>query len=60
MVLEIKISNFRSIRDEVILDLRAGNISTVKSKKLSSNLFQFNEIDVLKLLLYMVQMLLEK
>ncbi|MCB0803639.1 MAG: AAA family ATPase [Flavobacteriales bacterium] len=48
MVLEIKISNFRSIRDEVILDLRAGNISTVKSKKLSSNLFQFNEIDVLK------------
>lgn len=48
MVLEIKISNFRSIRDEVILDLRAGNISTSKSKALSANIFKFGDLEVLK------------
>lgn len=31
MVLEILVSNFFSINDEVILDLRAGNINAAKS-----------------------------
>ena len=48
MVLEIKISNFRSIRDEAVLDLRAGNISTPKSKALHANLFKFGDVEVLK------------
>ena len=48
MVLEIKISNFRSIRDEAVLDLRAGKISTPKSKALHANLFKFGDVEVLK------------
>lgn len=48
MVLEIRLSNFFSINDEVVLDLRAGNIKTAKSKLLSSNIFKYNHIEVLK------------
>lgn len=48
MVLEIKLSNFFSIRDEVILDLRAGNINTEKSRDLIDNIFQHEDIEVLK------------
>jgi len=48
MVLEIRISNFFSIKDEIVLDLRAGHIKTQKAKVLSKNLFNFDKIDVLK------------
>lgn len=50
MVLEIRLSNFFSINDEVILDLRAGNIKTAKSKSLSDNVFNYDDIEVLKTL----------
>ncbi|MDP2687032.1 MAG: ATP-binding protein [Aequorivita sp.] len=50
MVLEIRLSNFFSISDEVILDLRAGNINTAKSKSLSDNVFKYDDIEVLKTL----------
>ena len=48
MVLEIKLSNFYSISEEVVLDLRAGNINTEKSRSLNDNLFEFDDIKVLK------------
>jgi AAA15 family ATPase/GTPase len=48
MVLEIKLNNFFSINEEVILDLRAGNIKTQKSKSLTDNIFKYKEDDVLK------------
>lgn len=48
MVLEIRFSNFFSINEEVILDLRAGNLNSAKTKALSENIFQFDDIDVLK------------
>lgn len=48
MVLEIKLSNFFSIRDEVVLDLRAGHINTKKSRLLRDNIFHFDGIEVLK------------
>ena len=48
MVLEIRLSNFFSINEEVILDLRAGNINTEKSKSLSNNIFKYDDIEVLK------------
>ncbi|MEO1627600.1 MAG: ATP-binding protein [Bacteroidota bacterium] len=48
MVLEIKLSNFFSIGEEVILDLRAGKINTAKSRLLSDNIFQFKDTEVLK------------
>lgn len=48
MVLEIKLSNFFSINEEVILDLRAGNIKTAKARELSNNIFKYADNDVLK------------
>jgi len=48
MILEIGFSNFFSIDEEVILDLRAGNINNTKSKALSDNIFKYDDIDVLK------------
>lgn len=48
MVLEIKLNNFFSINEEVILDLRAGNIKTQKSKSLQNNVFEYKENQVLK------------
>ena len=48
MILEIRLSNFFSIKDEVILNLRAGNINTQKSKQLGDNITHFNEEKVLK------------
>jgi hypothetical protein len=50
MVLEIRLSNFFSINEEVILDLRTGNINTAKSKSLSDNVFKYGDIEVLKTL----------
>ena len=48
MVLEIRLSNFFSINEEVVLDLRARNIKTAKSKSLSNNIFKYDDIEVLK------------
>ena len=48
MVLEIRLSNFFSISQEVVLDLRAGNINTSKSRSLNTNIFKYEDLDVLK------------
>lgn len=48
MILEIRLSNFFSIKDEIVLDLRAGNAKTQKSQDLSNNLFLFQDTKVLK------------
>jgi len=48
MVLEIRISNFYSIKDEITLDLRAANIKSQKSKSLNDNIFKINNTEVLK------------
>ena len=48
MVLEIRLSNFYSVKDEVILDLRAGNMQSKRAKELADNKFTFNNVDVLK------------
>jgi len=48
MILEIRLSNFFSIKEEIVLDLRAGNIKNQKSKELSKNTFPFKDIKVLK------------
>ncbi len=39
MIIEIHLSNFYSIKEEVVLDLKAGNIKTQKSQDLSHNVF---------------------
>ncbi len=48
MVLEIRLSNFYSIRDEITLDLRAAGIHTQKAKALQDNVFETNKTKVLK------------
>jgi len=48
MVLEIKISNFYSIKDEVVLDMRAANIKSKNARALGNNIFQYNDTDILK------------
>ncbi len=48
MVLEIRLSNFFSIKDEIVLDMRAANINTKKTKALKGNLFEINKTKILK------------
>ena len=48
MVLEIRLSNFFSIKDEIVLDFRAAKINTQKAKALNNNIFDFDKTQVLK------------
>lgn len=50
MVLEIKISNFFSIKDEVVLDFRAASIKSANARNLEDNLFEHDNTEVLKTL----------
>lgn len=48
MVLEIRLSNFFSIKEEITLDFRAGSTKSQKARSLARNTFKFEDIDVLK------------
>jgi AAA15 family ATPase/GTPase len=48
MVVEIRLSNFFSIKDEIILDLRAANIRTENAKSLQRNVFDSPDGQLLK------------
>lgn len=48
MVLEIRFSNFFSIKDEVVLDFRAANIKSANAKALSNNTFENAKTKILK------------
>lgn len=48
MVIEIRLSNFFSIKDEVILDMQAANLQTRKAKELEGNTFFCNGERLLK------------
>jgi AAA15 family ATPase/GTPase len=48
MILEIRISNFFSIKEEIILDFRAANIKSAKARALGDNVFRHKDTDVLK------------
>ncbi len=48
MVLEIRISNFFSIKDEIIIDFRAANINSTQSKMLTDNVFSVKDEKLLK------------
>ncbi len=50
MVLEIKLSNFFSIKEEVGIDFRAANIKSANARALSDNVYQHDKNDVLKTL----------
>ncbi|MEM6523295.1 MAG: AAA family ATPase [Bacteroidota bacterium] len=50
MVLEIRVANFFSIKDEIILDFRAGSTKSEKARSLEGNTFNFDDIHVLKTL----------
>lgn len=48
MLLEMKFSNFYSIKDEVSIDFKAGKINTAGSRELTANTFNFNDETLLK------------
>jgi AAA15 family ATPase/GTPase len=48
MVLEIRISNFFSIKDEVVLDFRAAPIKSANAKALQDNVFEQEKTNLLK------------
>lgn len=48
MVLEIRLSNFFSINEEVVLDMQAANLQTKESKELLGNTFVCNDERILK------------
>ncbi|MBE6217324.1 MAG: ATP-binding protein [Bacteroidales bacterium] len=48
MIVEIKLSNFFSVMDEVVLDMRAANIQNKKSKELEENTFSYQKGRLLK------------
>lgn len=48
MILEIRLSNFFSINEEIVLDLRAANIKSKNAKALKNNLAKFDKTNVLK------------
>ena len=60
MILEIRLSNFFSIKDEVVLDMQAASIQTKKAKELEENTFVCGDERLLKLLPFMVQMRQER
>jgi AAA15 family ATPase/GTPase len=48
MVLEIRLSNFYSIKDEIVLDMRAGGSKSAKAQKLHANTFTYKDEQILK------------
>lgn len=48
MVLEIRLSNFFSIKDEITLDFRAASIKSANARTLSDNVFKFEDLNVIK------------
>ena len=48
MIQEIRLSNFFSIKDEIVLDLKAGSLKTQKSRRLDQNVINFNDKHILK------------
>ena len=48
MILEIRLSNFFSIKDEVVIDLRAGNSKSQKVTDLENNVFTYKDEKLLK------------
>ena len=48
MILEIRLSNFFSIKDEVVIDMRAANIKSKNARQLTYNIFKYNKQAVLK------------
>lgn len=51
MVIEIRLANFFSIKDEVVIDFRAANIKSANARALTHNLFEHNQTQLLKTLL---------
>jgi uncharacterized protein len=48
MILEIRLSNFFSIKDEIVIDLKAGNSKSQKVRVLENNVFDYKDDKVLK------------
>ena len=51
MVLEIRLRNFFSIKDEITIDFRAANLKSANARALKGNLFTINQTSLLKTLI---------
>ena len=60
MVLEIRLSNFFSIKDEVVLDMQAASIQTKKAKELEENTFVCGNERLLKTVAIHIQCFTDK
>ena len=49
MLIEMRFSNFFSIKDEISIDFKTGNINTSTAKELTDNIFSVNDEKFLKL-----------
>ena len=50
MLIEMRFINFFSIKDEVSIDFKTGNINTASTKELSDNIFSVNDKTFLKVI----------
>lgn len=50
MLLEMRFSNFYSVKDEICIDFKSANINTKTTKELSDNTFKANDESLLKIL----------
>ena len=48
MIIEIRLSNFFSIKEEIVLDFRAGNSKSKKTNNLEDNIFDYKGEKILK------------
>ena len=48
MLIEMRFSNFFSIKDEISIDFKTGNINTATAKELTDNIFSVNDEKFLK------------
>jgi AAA15 family ATPase/GTPase len=48
MILEIRLRNFFSIKDEIVLDLRAGRLKSKQAREMEQNTFQWQKEKLLK------------
>jgi len=48
MILEIRLSNFYSIKEEIVLDMRAAKLNSRNARELKDNIFAYKDINLLK------------
>ena len=48
MLIEVRLSNMFSIKDEIVLDMRSGGSKSRNAASLASNCFSYNDMELMK------------